>query len=69
MPDPRLMSALMLWTSFNTLRKGHVDLVLLNVLDLCLFFMPDPRLMMQQSQRSVCTSLLRALMLWTSSIH
>ena len=25
MPDPRLMSALMLWTSFNTLRKGHVD--------------------------------------------
>ena len=36
---------------------------------LCLFFMPDPRLMRQQSQRSVCTSLLRALMLWTSSIH
>ena len=25
MPDPRLMNALMLWTSFNTLRKGHVD--------------------------------------------
>ena len=25
MPDPRLMSPLMLWTSFNTLRKGHVD--------------------------------------------
>ena len=24
-PDPRIMSALMLWTSFNTLRKGHVD--------------------------------------------
>ena len=24
MPDPRLMSALMLWTSFNALRKGHV---------------------------------------------
>ena len=25
MPDPRLLSALMLWTFFNTLRKGHVD--------------------------------------------
>ena len=25
MPDPRLMNALMLWTSFKTLRKGHVD--------------------------------------------
>ena len=25
MPDLRLMSALMLWTSFITLRKGHVD--------------------------------------------
>ena len=25
MPDPRLMNALMLWTSFNTPRKGHVD--------------------------------------------
>ena len=34
--------------------------------ELCLFFMPDPRFMRQQSQRSVCTSWLRALMLWTS---
>ena len=57
-----------------------IKFVLLNNLDLCLFFMPDPRLsrqqrqrsvctsLLQQSQKSVCTSLLRALMLRTSSI-
>ena len=49
MPDPRLMRqqgqrswlrAFMLWTSLPL-----NPLVLLTVLDLCLFFMPDPRLL------------------------
>ena len=40
-----------------------LKLVLLTVLNLCLFFMLGPRLMRQQGKRSVCTSRLHALML------
>ena len=58
MPGPRLMRqqgqrswlrAFMLWTSLPLnrarMRLAPLRLVLLTVLDLCLFFLPDPRLL------------------------
>ena len=66
MPDPRLMRQQSqrswlraFWTAWTPLDSLDVPgpcstrlKLVLTVLELCLFFMPDPRLMRQQSQRS-----------------